>query len=113
MPRGAAPDTAREPALYARNAPRLDPKKRGRTSVLGGVKVRPICGALVALISLLACSAPALPGTHAPPISTYDTRASSIVFAYRHGASAEGPFNSFSYNANFSSTIGKLSAQFG
>jgi len=33
--------------------------------------------------------------------------------AYRHGASDAGPFNSFSYNANFSSSSGKLSAQFG
>ena len=54
-----------------------------------------------------------MPGTHAPAISTYDTRASSIVFAYRHGASDAGPFNTFSYNANFTSTTGKLSAQFG
>jgi hypothetical protein len=62
---------------------------------------------------LLGQSAHALPGSHAPAISTYDTRASSVVLAYRHGASDAGPFNSFSYNANFSSTSGKLSAQFG
>jgi hypothetical protein len=55
----------------------------------------------------------AKPGTHAPAISTYDTRASSVVFAYRHGSSDAGPFNTFSYNANFTSTTGKLSAQFG
>ncbi len=54
-----------------------------------------------------------MPGTHAPAISTYDTRASSVVFAYRHGSSDAGPFNTFSYNANFTSTTGKLSAQFG
>ncbi len=62
---------------------------------------------------LLGKPAEALPGTHAPAISTYDTRASSVVLAYRHGASSEGPFNTFSYNANFSNTTGILSAQFG
>jgi hypothetical protein len=62
---------------------------------------------------LLGQTAHALPGTHAPAISTYDTRASSVVLAYRHGSSDAGPFNTFSYNANFSSSSGKLSAQFG
>ena len=62
---------------------------------------------------LLGQTAHALPGTHAPAISTYDTRASSVVLAYRHGSSDAGPFNSFSYNANFTNTTGKLSAQFG
>lgn len=52
-------------------------------------------------------------GTHAPAVSTYDTRASSIVFAYRHGFSSAGSFNTYSYNANFTSTTGRLSAQFG
>ena len=52
-------------------------------------------------------------GTHAPAVSTYDTRASSVVFAYRHGFSDAGSFNTFSYNANFTSTTGRLSAQFG
>ena len=62
---------------------------------------------------LLGQTARALPGSHAPAISTYDTRASSVVLAYRHGSSNAGPFNTFSYNANFSSSTGKLSAQFG
>lgn len=57
--------------------------------------------------------AAATAGTHAPAVSTYDTRASSIVFAYRHGFSDAGSFNTFSYNANFTSTTGRLSAQFG
>jgi hypothetical protein len=52
-------------------------------------------------------------GTHAPAVSTYDTRASSVVLAYRHGFSDAGSFNTFSYNANFTSTSGRLSAQFG
>jgi hypothetical protein len=58
-------------------------------------------------------TAAATAGTHAAAVSTYDTRASSIVFAYRHGFSDAGSFNSFSYNANFTSTTGRLSAQFG
>ncbi len=57
--------------------------------------------------------AAATAGTHAPAVSTYDTRASTVVFAYRHGFSAAGSFNTFSYNANFTSTSGRLSAQFG
>jgi len=65
------------------------------------------------LLLLLGRSAHALPGTHAPAISTYDTRASSVVLAYRHTSSEAGPFNTFSYNANFSNTTGILSAQFG
>ncbi|HYQ17838.1 MAG TPA: hypothetical protein VEQ58_18825, partial [Polyangiaceae bacterium] len=65
--------------------------------------------------SLLGMARPAsaTAGTHAPAVSTYDTRASSIVFAYRHGFSKAGSFNTFSYNANFTSTTGRLSAQFG
>jgi hypothetical protein len=58
-------------------------------------------------------TASATAGTHAPAVSTYDTRASSIVFGYRHGFSDAGSFNTFSYNANFTSTTGRLSAQFG
>lgn len=78
------------------------------------MRIRLISGALSAvLFTSFSYTARALPGTHAPSISTYDTRASSIVFAYRHGESSSGPFNTFSYNANFSSTTGKLSAQFG
>ncbi|MEP7049262.1 MAG: hypothetical protein ABJB12_02870 [Pseudomonadota bacterium] len=70
-------------------------------------------GSISVVLSLLGQPARALPGTHAPAISTYDTRASSVIVAYRHGASSAGPFNTYSYNANFSSTSGKLSAQFG
>lgn len=77
------------------------------------MRTRLILGSLSALFVLFSRPAQALPGTHAPAISTYDTRASSVVLAYRHGSSDAGPFNSYSYNANFSSTTGKLSAQFG
>jgi hypothetical protein len=54
----------------------------------------------------------ATPGAHPPLFSTSDTRASSVVLAYRQ---ALGPLTArmISYNANFSSTGGILSAQFG
>ncbi|HKO49495.1 MAG TPA: hypothetical protein VJV79_17320 [Polyangiaceae bacterium] len=77
------------------------------------MRTRLILGSVPALLLLLSRSAQALPGTHAPGISTYDTRASSVVLAYRHSASDAGPINTFSYNANFSNTTGILSAQFG
>lgn len=68
-------------------------------------------------VALATCAlgrpAAATAGTHAPAVSTYDSRASSVVFAYRHGFSQAGSFNTFSYNANFTSTTGRLSAQFG
>lgn len=77
------------------------------------MRTRLTLGALSPLLLLLGHVAQALPGTHAPAISTFDTRASSVVLAYRHGFSDAGPFNTFSYNANFTNTTGKLSAQFG
>jgi hypothetical protein len=55
----------------------------------------------------------AKPGTHPIVVSTWDTRASSVLLQYRHGFLDDGGFNIFSYNANFSATSGKLSAQFG
>jgi hypothetical protein len=63
--------------------------------------------------SALGRSAAATAGTHPLSVSTYDTRASSIVVGYKHGFSDAGSFNTFSYNANFTSTTGRLSAQFG
>ncbi len=77
------------------------------------MRTRLSLGSLPALLLLFGQSARALPGTHAPAISTYDTRASSVVLAYRHTSSDAGPINTFSYNANFSNTTGILSAQFG
>lgn len=57
-------------------------------------------------------SALATPGAHPALMSTSDTRASSVILAYRQ---AVGPLTGrvFSYNANFTSTGGILSAQFG
>lgn len=57
--------------------------------------------------------AEARPGTHAPAISTWDTRASSVVPGFTIGLLSGGHLDFFSYNANFSSTSGNLSSQFG
>ena len=46
-------------------------------------------------------------------ISTFDTRASSVVLALRPGFLDGGHLHTASYNANFSATTGNLSAQFG
>lgn len=71
---------------------------------------------VVALCSALASTtteALARPNTHGPAISTWDTRASSVVLALGRAVSGDGGFTHASYNANFSSTSGFLSAQFG
>jgi hypothetical protein len=72
---------------------------------------------LAALASLAVVAgtqlAEARPGTHPAAISTFDTRASSVAFAYRRGILDGGGFNHLSYNANFTNTTGVLSAQFG
>lgn len=62
---------------------------------------------------LVASPARAEPGTHGPSISTWDTRASSVVIGFRPGFLSHGHFDMLSYNANFSSTSGDLSGQFG
>lgn len=54
-----------------------------------------------------------MPGTHGPSISTWDTRASSVVVGFRPGFLSNGHFDMLSYNANFTSTSGNLSSQFG
>jgi hypothetical protein len=55
----------------------------------------------------------ARPNTHAPAVSTWDPRASSVVAGLGRAVSGDGSFSFTSYNANFSSTNGVLSAQFG
>jgi hypothetical protein len=67
----------------------------------------------LALALALANGAAARPNTHAPAISTWDPRASSVVFGLGRAVSGDGAFTFTSYNANFSSTNGVLSAQFG
>ncbi|HTV25530.1 MAG TPA: hypothetical protein VMG12_42835 [Polyangiaceae bacterium] len=73
-----------------------------------------LLGGLALALSLFNPSrAVAKPNTHAPAISTWDARASSIVVGLGSAMSGDGAFSFTSYNANFSSTNGVLSAQFG
>ncbi|MBN2719080.1 MAG: hypothetical protein JXX14_24745 [Deltaproteobacteria bacterium] len=59
-------------------------------------------------------AASAKPGSHGWAVSTWDTTRSTVVFNYEHGIMAEGgSSNLVGYNANFTSTTGRLSAQFG
>ncbi len=80
-------------------------------------RVNELRTALVALAlagsASLAGTARARPNTHAPAISTWDTRASTVVLGIGRAVSGTGDFTRLSYNANFSSTTGLLSAQFG
>jgi hypothetical protein len=74
--------------------------------------------ALMAAVALALCVfipelAAARPNTHAPAVSTWDPRASSVVAGLGRAVSGDGSFSFTSYNANFSSTNGVLSAQFG
>jgi hypothetical protein len=62
--------------------------------------------------SMYSATASATSGAHPPAVSTFDTRASSVALAVRNGF-ADTTWRAFSYNANFSSTGGNLSAQFG
>lgn len=67
----------------------------------------------MALALAVSSGAAARPNTHAPAISTWDPRASSVVLGLGRAMSGDGAFTFTSYNANFSSTNGVLSAQFG
>src|SRR6185369_3727044 len=101
------------PSSMASQSTAFGVKNSRAAGVAAGVGKRLVVGSLTVWFALLGQSAHALPGTHAPAISTYDTRASSVVLAYRHTSSDAGPLNTFSYNANFTNTTGILSAQFG
>jgi hypothetical protein len=72
-----------------------------------------LLGFALSSVLMFSGSAAALPGTHPAAISTFDTRASSVVLAYRRGFIGGGGFNHISYNANFTNTSGVLSSQFG
>jgi hypothetical protein len=74
---------------------------------------RLVCSALFGSGVLFTGQVRAEPGTHAPAISTWDTRASTLEFGYRQGFLSGGHFDILSYNANFSATTGNLSSQFG
>jgi hypothetical protein len=66
-----------------------------------------------ALALLVARGAAARPNTHAPAISTWDTRASNVAFGYQGALFGRTTSNVLSYSANFASTSGVLLAQFG
>lgn len=68
---------------------------------------------VMALLLLGARAVSAAPGTHAPAVSTWDTRASSVEVGFRPGFLSGGHFDVLSYNANFTATNGNLSSQFG
>ena len=73
-----------------------------------------ICFIVLLTSILLSFNSFATPGTHGNTISTFDTTRSSVVMSYNHGFLLEGGyFNQAGYNANFTSSTGKLSAQFG
>jgi len=77
-------------------------------------RIRAVAVSAVGLLALLVVKpASARPGTHPIVTSTWDARASSVVLGYHHGSFSGGGFNIVSYHANFSSTSGLLSAQFG
>jgi hypothetical protein len=78
---------------------------RRHTTVLGAW--------FVAVVLCLPASVHARPNTHALAISTWDTRASNIVFGYRRALFGSASTNILSYSANFASTSGILLAQFG
>jgi hypothetical protein len=71
----------------------------------------PALGVLLALS--VTRGAAARPNTHAPAISTWDTRASNIAFGYQGALFGRTTSNILSYSANFASTSGVLLAQFG
>ncbi len=82
---------------------------------------RPRTGAILPVVALATClavsffsvDADALPGTHGPAVSTWDTTLSTIMFAFNAGFFEGGHLHVGSYVSNFTSTTGKLSAQFG
>lgn len=84
---------------------------RGRTRVPGFGKWLPATA--LALVGAWSATAQGLPGTHPEAVSTFDTRGSTVVLAYREGFLFDGTSRQISYNANFTATTGNFSAQFG
>jgi hypothetical protein len=70
-----------------------------------------IASALVLL--LMTGRVGALPGSHGMAVSSWDTTLSTVAFTYDHGIMSNGHLLITGYNANFTSTTGKLSSQFG
>ena len=69
-------------------------------------------GALLPIVALATClavfsfspDADALPGTHGPAVSTWDTTLSTIMFAFNAGYFEGGHLHVGSYVSNFTST---------
>jgi len=68
--------------------------------------------ALAALL-LRTGEAGAFPGTHGPAVSSWDTTLSTVMFSFHGGFFDGGHLHIASYSSNFTSTTGRLSAQFG
>jgi hypothetical protein len=69
---------------------------------------------VVGILMLMSGNVIAKPGTHGWAVSTWDTTRSTVVLNFEHGfMSGGGSSNIMGYNANFTSTTGRLSAQFG
>lgn len=84
----------------------------GRLGTGFGVRVALAASALIGGV-LSGHEASARPGTHPVVVHTWDARASSVVLEYERGLLDGGGMNVVSYHANFSSTGGRLSSQFG
>ena len=69
--------------------------------------------ALTSSLLLWSVESSAAPGTHAPIVSTWDTGASSVSASFNAGLFPGGHLYFGSYTSSFSSTSGKVSAQFG
>ncbi len=70
--------------------------------------------AIIALLIFYPALVKALAGTHSFAVSTWDTTRSTVSLSYHHGFILDGGYiNMAGYNANFTSTTGKLSSQFG
>jgi hypothetical protein len=86
----------------------------GRVSVhVSGIGSKLLLSLALGVAAWAPSSAQARPNTHGPAISTWDPRASSVVLGVTRAVSGSGGYSALSYNANFSSTNGILSAQFG
>src|SRR6187399_1691686 len=78
--------------------------------MIRGAAVRGLLGATILAFTSEAWG---LAGTHPIVVSSWDARASNVSLGYRHGFMKGGGVNDVAYNADFSSTSGVLSAQFG
>src|SRR6478609_11298353 len=78
--------------------------------MIRGAAVRGLLGATILAFTSEAWG---LAGTHPIVVSSWDARASNVSLGYRHGFMKGGGFNDVAYNADFTSTSGRLSAQFG